>query len=126
MPIVQRGQVGRKSSGGRYIICRGKRKFELGSNPTLTKIGERKIKVLDTKSFKPKAKLLVAATANLFDPKTKTYSKAAIKIVTANPANRHYVRQNIITRGAIIETDKGKARVTSRPGQDGAVNAVLI
>ena len=25
-----------------------------------------------------------------------------------------------------VETEKGKARVTSRPGQDGTVNAVLI
>jgi small subunit ribosomal protein S8e len=108
------------------IQCRSKRKFELGRTPALTKIGERKIRVLDTKSSTPKAKLLVAKVANLFDPKTKTYHEVAIKIVTANPANRHYVRQNIITRGAIIETDKGKARVTSRPGQDGAVNAVLV
>jgi len=126
MPIVQRGQVGRKPSGGMYVQCRSKRKFELGRNPSLTKIGEKKLRVLDTKSSTPKAKLLVAKVANLFDPKTKTYSKTAIKIVTANPANRHYVRQNIITKGTIIETDKGKARVTSRPGQHGAVNAVLV
>ncbi|MCE4622698.1 MAG: 30S ribosomal protein S8e, partial [Desulfurococcales archaeon] len=32
----------------------------------------------------------------------------------------------IIVKGAIIETTEGKAIVTSRPGQDGVVNAVLI
>ncbi|RLF79472.1 30S ribosomal protein S8e, partial [Thermococci archaeon] len=42
------------------------------------------------------------------------------------PANRQYVRRNIITKGAIIQTEIGKAIVTSRPGQDGVVNAVLI
>ena len=52
--------------------------------------------------------------------------KAKIEIVTANPANRHYVRRNIMTKGTIIKTDKGDARVTSRPGQDGVINAVLI
>ncbi|MEK6949175.1 MAG: 30S ribosomal protein S8e, partial [Nanoarchaeota archaeon] len=49
-----------------------------------------------------------------------------IKTISGNPANRHFVRRNIMTKGAIIETEKGKARITSRPGQDGAVNAVLI
>ncbi len=43
-----------------------------------------------------------------------------------NAANRHYVRRDIITKGTIIQTKLGKARVTSRPAQDGTVNAVLI
>jgi small subunit ribosomal protein S8e len=52
--------------------------------------------------------------------------KAKILMVVGNPANRHFVRRNILTKGCIIETDKGKARVLSRPGQEGVVNAVLI
>jgi small subunit ribosomal protein S8e len=43
-----------------------------------------------------------------------------------NQANIHYVRRNIINKGAIIETNLGKARVTSRPGQTGTINAVLL
>ena len=46
--------------------------------------------------------------------------------VVENPANRHFVRRNIMTKGTVIETEKGKARITSRPGQDGTINAVLI
>ncbi len=68
----------------------------------------------------------MADTANVYDKKTKKFYKTKIKNVAENPANRHYVRRNIMTRGAIIETEKGKAVVTSRPGQDGTVNAVLI
>ena len=49
-----------------------------------------------------------------------------IKDVLENPANPHYVRRDIITKGAIVITDIGKARITSRPGQHGVVNAVLI
>ncbi|GEM_PF-258911 len=52
--------------------------------------------------------------------------KAKILNVAQSPDNPHHSRENIITRGAIIETDLGKARVTSRPGQHGVVNAVLI
>jgi len=46
--------------------------------------------------------------------------------VLENPANRHFVRRNILTKGTIIETVKGKAKITGRPGQEGMVNAVLI
>jgi small subunit ribosomal protein S8e len=52
--------------------------------------------------------------------------KVKITNVLESPANRHYARENIITKGAILETEAGKARVTSRPGQDGTVNAVLL
>ena len=52
--------------------------------------------------------------------------KVKIKNVVDNPADKHLARRNIITKGTIIDTEKGKARVTSRPGQDGVINAVLV
>ena len=52
--------------------------------------------------------------------------KVKIKTVLENPASRHFVRQNILSKGAIIETEKGKARITSRPSKDNVVNAVLV
>ena len=64
--------------------------------------------------------------ANILDAKTGKYVKAKIKTVVENPANRHFVRRNIMTRGCIIDTDKGKAKVTNRPGQEGSINAKLI
>ena len=42
-----------------------------------------------------------------------------------NPANPNYVRRNLLTKGAIIKTELGNARILSRPGQDGTINAVL-
>lgn len=126
MAIVHRGNIGIRPSGGRYNQWRGKRLFERGSPPTLTKIGAEKKVSVGTKGGNEKFKVLVAQTANVFDPKSKKFSKATIKIVTNCPANRHFVRRNIIVKGTVIETDKGKAKVTSRPGQDGVVNAVLV
>jgi len=52
--------------------------------------------------------------------------KVKIKTVIESPDNRHYARENILTKGAIIDTEAGKAKITSRPGQAGVVNAVLI
>ena len=126
MVIVQRGRTSRKPTGGMYKIAREKRKYELGGLPTLTKIGEQKVTVLKTKGDSRKMKVLVAKVANVLDPKTNKYTKSAIKTVAECPANRHFVRRNIIVKGTVITTDAGKARVTSRPGQDGTVNAVLI
>ena len=71
-----------------------------------------------------KVKLKRANFANISTP--EGMKKAKIKSVEESPDNRHHARMNIITKGAIIETDIGKAKVTSRPGQHGVVNAVLL
>ena len=126
MVIVQRGRTTRKPSGGRFKIARGKRKFETGSIPAFTKIGKQKIEASRTKNNNRKMKVFGAQYVNLFDPKTKKYTKTPIKIVVECQANRHFVRRNVIVKGTIITTDLGKAKVTSRPGQDGTVNAVLV
>ena len=124
--VITQHRAKRKSTGGRYIAARGKRKFEIGRKPALTRIAETKVKKIKTKSGKSKLKLLRADIVNLYDPKSKTYSKVKIKEVLENPADRHFIRRNIITKGAIVDTEKGKAKITSRPGQEGSVNAVLI
>ena len=43
-----------------------------------------------------------------------------------NTSNPHYVTRNIMTRGAVVQTEIGLAKITSRPGQDGVINAVLV
>ena len=81
----------------------------------------RKIRILGGEN---KVLALSGNIANIMiDGKAK---KAKITTVLENPADPHFVRRNIITKGAIIQTDLGKARVTSRPGQGGTVNAVMI
>jgi small subunit ribosomal protein S8e len=97
-----------------------------GSLPTHTKVGEQVIKTSNVKGGGLKTRLLFADKVNLFDPATRKYTIESIKTVAENPANRHFVRRNIITKGSVIDTAKGKARVTNRPGQEGMVMAVLI
>ena len=117
----------RRPTGGRYKQKgRKKKAYELGRQPALTHIDKRRLKYVRTMGSHRKVRLLTSDTANLFDPKTKKYEKAKIKSVVENPANRHFIRRNIMTKGTVIDTDKGKAKITSRPGQDGAINAVLI
>ncbi len=126
MVVTHKRRLRRKESGGRYKTVRGKRNFEKGSSPTLSHVGKHKRKTDRIRGGKTKSRSLSVGTVNLFDPKTKKYEKVKIKSVVKTPANRHYVRRNILTKGAIVETEKGRARITSRPGQNGSVNAVLI
>ena len=116
----------RKQTGARYKDYRKKRQYELGREPSFTKLGKKRIQIIRTMGANRKLRLLSADTANLFDPKSKTFKQVKIKTITDNPANRHFIRRNIMTKGAVVDTELGKARVTSRPGQDGVVNAVLI
>jgi small subunit ribosomal protein S8e len=117
----------RKLSGGRYKQQgRKKKAYELGRGPALTKIEKRRARSVRTMGNNQKVRVLSSDIANLYDSKAKKYEQVKIKAVSENPANRHFIRRNIMTKGTVIETEKGKARVTSRPGQDGTVNAVLI
>lgn len=120
------GRSIRKYTGGRLIQSRGKRKFELGGEPANTHLGETIRKTVKTLGGQEKVRLLRDNTAIVTDPKTKTSKKVKVETVTGNPANIHYVRRNIVTKGSIIKTELGSARVTNRPGQDGSINAVLI
>ena len=116
----------RKVSGSRYVALRKKKFAQLGRFPTLTKVGERKVKVLRGKGGNRKEILYSDKTLNVFDPKTKKYKKVEIKTVVENPANRHYVRRNILTKGTIVETSLGKVKIISRPGQEAVLNGVLV
>jgi len=125
MAIIQ-ARSKRKPSGARYTSTLSKRKHLIGRLPSMTKIGETKQKSVRTKGGAQKDRLLAVNVANVINPTTKKVSKTKITDVLENRANRYYVRRDIITKGTIIETEKGKAKVTSRPGQDGTINAVLL
>lgn len=115
----------RKVSGRRYHAARTKRKRELTRLPTLTHLDEKRLKQIRVKGGNIKQILLSVKEVNLTDKKGKT-RKAEVLNVLENPANPNLVRRNIITKGTIIETKLGKAKVTSRPGQEGTLNAVLV
>ncbi|HLC59056.1 MAG TPA: 30S ribosomal protein S8e [archaeon] len=120
------GEKGKKATGGKIHIARKKRKYELGSLPTHTKMGKDKIITVRMKGGSEKLRALSVEFANVFDNKTKTAKKVKILDVVENPANPQLVRSKIITKGAVIKTELGNARVRSRPGQHGIVNALLI
>jgi small subunit ribosomal protein S8e len=114
-----------KPSGGRIWARRKKRKREMGSEFVETKLGPLKRVEERTRGSGKKFRLLGADIANVIDPKTGQGKQAKILTVVENSADPHFVRRNVLTKGAVINTDLGRAIVTSRPGQTGIVNAVL-
>ena len=120
------GQSRRSITGRQIRYARSKKKFEIGREAHLTTIGEARLKKVRTKGNNRKTRALTTNVVYVVDPKTKKTTKTEILTVVENPANIHYVRRNIMNKGAIIDTKLGKAKITSRPGQSGTVNAVLI
>jgi len=115
----------KKPSSGRKRAYRMKRRYEKGAFPTETTLGDTKKKIDRRRGGNLKTRALSINQANVSNPSTGKTEKVEILRVIRNPANVDYNRRGVITKGTIIETPIGVARVTSRPGQDGLVNAVL-
>ena len=119
------GRSRRTYTGAKVKGSRGKRKYEIGSEPAEPHIHETKRKNVSTRGGNRKVKLLQCNVANVTDTEGKTQT-TSIETVVGNDANGHYVRRNILTKGSVIKTSLGDAKITSRPGQDGVVNAILL
>ncbi|WP_123533537.1 30S ribosomal protein S8e [Halosimplex salinum] len=118
------GRSPRKRTGGRRRDFRKKKRHELGAEPTETRLGDAKLKTIDARGNTEKVRAVTVDTASVADGDEVV--TAEIEDVEENASNPNYVRRNIVTKGAIIATSEGRARVTSRPGQDGQINAVLV
>lgn len=116
----------RTNTGARIKKFRSMKKYEMGRTPTETLMGETKRRIIDSKGKAKKSPAYRVQYVNVTDPSKKVTFRAEIQDVEMNPANMDYQRRKVITRGTIIKTSKGRARITSRPGQDGIMNAVLI
>lgn len=119
------GRSKRKYTGAKIKSHRSKRKYELGRESAETRIADVKTKLISTMGGNRKVRLLQSNVANITDSSGKS-QKATIETVVDNEANEHYIRRNILTKGSVIRTTLGDAKITSRPGQDGIVNAILL
>jgi small subunit ribosomal protein S8e len=128
--MKDQGRSTRKRTGGRRKPFRNKKRYQLGREPTETTLGAPRLRYIDSRGTERKVRALSTDTAQVSDGETTR--PVEIEGVVDNPANINYIRRNIITKGAIVavdfdgDGDAERARVTSRPGQDGQVNAVLV
>jgi len=126
MPQWHGDQKKRKTTGGKRRASRTKRRYESGRDTAETQVGERALRIVNAKGKTTKPRLLSAKLANVTVPRERKTEKVEILRVVRNPVSADYDRRRVITRGAVIATRLGEAIVTSRPGQDGIVNALLL
>lgn len=120
------GESVRKVTGGRRRPAQKKRRAEIGRAPADTHIGEDRRRIVRTFGGNNLVIALRAGYANVTNPKNGETRKVKIETVEKNTANPNYVRRNLLTKGAVIKTELGSARITSRPGQNGVINALLL
>lgn len=115
---------GRKASGGKYKKARKKKLYESAGQKRIVKIGEEKKTKIRSVGGNKKVIMLNAKFINV-ENKGKT-KKVEIKNVLETPSNKFLARQNILTKGTIVETELGKVKLTNRPSQEGNVNGILV
>ena len=117
-------KAGRKTSGAKYKRPKKRKLTGRQGQTRIVKLGETKTKLIRGRGG---TKKLASFLGNIANVMAKGKSKnAAIKNVVETPSNTFLARQNILVKGAIIETELGNARITNRPSQEGNVQAVLI
>ena len=115
----------RKYTSKKYKHFRKKRKRELERPRLDTIIGEEKKKKQRVLGGNMKLKLFSTKFINVTDLNTNKTSKVRILRFEENLASKDLNRRHILTKGAIVETELGNVKITSRPGQHGVLNGVL-
>ena len=114
-----------KITGGRRVPLRVRRKYETDRYPNEPINGAQVTITRRIRGNNKKTALKSIDFVNLATGEAKV-KKAKIIKVLENATNNDYKRRGIITKGAILETEEGKCRVVSKPGQNGIVNAILL
>ena len=118
---------GNKFTGGRLNPSRMRRKSEIDRYPNEPVLAnENKIVSRRIRGGGYKLAIKNINFINLNDKVSKKTTKTKIIRVLENPANKDYERRGVLSKGAIVETELGIAKIVSRPGQPGSMNAILI
>ncbi|MGC9208350.1 MAG: 30S ribosomal protein S8e [Nitrososphaeria archaeon] len=123
MPNIE-NLVKRKVTGGKRKPYRGRRRRERKAQPRVVELGEQIIKKRRIRGGHIIAYVVRTNKINVATP--EGVKNVKIISVISNPANRDYERRGVITKGAILETELGRVRVTSKPSKNGALSGVLI
>jgi|TARA_B110000014_G_scaffold262507_1_gene256635 small subunit ribosomal protein S8e len=115
----------RKITGGIRHPLKTRQKFETDRYPNEALIGDQETSTRKTRGNNRKTALKTVSHVNLVLDNAKIKRSKIIRVLE-NVTNNDYQRRGVITKGAILETENGKCKVVSRPGQDGIINAILV
>jgi len=114
-----------KITGGRRHPLKNRQKFQTDRYPNEALVGDQETSTRKTRGNNRKTGLKTVSHVNLVLSDAKIKRSKIVKVLE-NKTNNDYQRRGVITKGAILETEDGKCRVISRPGQCGIINAVLV
>ena len=114
-----------KITGGIRHPLKTRQKFQIDRYPNEALMGEQETATRKTRGNNRKTALKTVNHVNLVLPDAKIKRSKIIRVLE-NQTNNDYQRRGVITKGAILETEDGKCKVVSRPGQNGVINAILV
>ena len=114
-----------KITGGIRHPLKSRQKFQIDRYPNEALMGEQETATRKTRGNNRKTALKTVNHVNLVLPDAKIKRSKIIRVLE-NQTNNDYQRRGVITKGAILETEDGKCKVVSRPGQNGVINAILV
>ena len=114
-----------KITGGMRHPLKSRQKFQIDRYPNEALMGEQETATRKTRGNNRKTALKTVNHVNLVLPNAKIKRSKIVRVLE-NQTNNDYQRRGVITKGAILETEDGKCKVVSRPGQNGVINAILV
>ncbi len=123
--IHKRSKTKVNGNGKKIIVFRNKKRSEIGNYFSATKLFDKNVTRETRHRGGNKRRILkMAGFANLLTK--EGYKKVQITNVLESKNNRNFARQNILTKGTVINTELGKAIILNRPGREGNINAKLL
>ncbi|SCV71426.1 BQ2448_3014 [Microbotryum intermedium] len=110
MGITRDSRHKRSHTGAQRAQYRKKRKFELGRQPAMTKLGAKRIHTVRTRGGNTKHRALRLESGNFCWPSEHTTRKTRIIGVVYNASNNELVRTNTIVKSAIVQIDAAPFR----------------
>ena len=114
-----------KITGGIRHPLKSRRKFRMDRYPNEALMGEQLTVTRKTRGNNRKTAIKTANVVNVILADGKIKSSKIVRVLE-NQTNNDYQRRGVITKGAIVETEDGKCKILSRPGQDGTLNGTLL
>ena len=100
----------RRATGGRMPIHQKKRKFEMGRQPTMTKLGPKRVRPLRTRGGNLKWRALKIDSGNFSWGSESISRKTRVLDVVYNATNNELVRTKTLVKNCIVLVDANPLR----------------
>lgn len=105
MGISRDSRHKRRLTGGKHPYTRKKRKYELGRQPAMTKLGSKLVRPVRVRGGNIKMRGLRLETGNFSWGSEGFANKSRILNVVYNASNNELVRTNTLVKGCIVQID---------------------